>query len=308
MADFLTFAEIYGAVKRACKKTGTSDDTMVKEMVNMVYYEMLNADDLYPLYWLSDFDDTLACVAPTTITAITQADPGVITVSAAHGLTANVDIVSVFNIVGMTTLNNRMYLVNTTPTTTSLSLIDLDKVDAIDTSGLTAWSSGGTVHHAGKVLGTTGKNVQRIISAEWHDENSMVEITPEELSKNPSYFGDSTAQPSRYYLRKKYTLLGVENNQLLWFYPTDQAYDLRYWFEGRGAKLSGDTDVPLLPPQCHYGIVAGAVLRLYQSGVQIDSEVVWPGIYKLALSSLLTFNRKSWQDHDASSRIPPFLL
>lgn len=297
MADFMTFKNLYDEVTEAVKDFGDDRLITVKHIINQTYFEMLNADELYPLFWLVDFDDTLAAVGEMTITAITKADPGVITVDAAHGL-ATTDIVSVYEIVGMTTLNNRTYLVNSVPTTTSLSLIDLDGVDAIDTTSLTAWSSGGKILHRGKVLGTTGKNVQRILQATWHDERKMKEITPQELEDNVKWWHYNQARPSRYYLRKHYTNAGVEKNHLLWFPGCDDSYDLRYWFEGRPSVLSADADVPMMPPVFHPGISAGAIARLSEYNVQVENEIIWPALYQRTVQDMISFNRKWWKEHD----------
>ena len=75
-----------------------------------------------------------------TITGVTQADPGVIT-STAHGL-SNGDEVFVDAIVGMIQLNGRNYRVANV-TTDTFTLVDLFG-NAIDTTGFTAYASGGT--------------------------------------------------------------------------------------------------------------------------------------------------------------------
>lgn len=74
-----------------------------------------------------------------TITGITQADPGVVT-SAAHGF-SNGDWVFVDDVVGMTEVNGSFYIVANV-TTNTFELTDLDGND-VDTSGFTAYSSGG---------------------------------------------------------------------------------------------------------------------------------------------------------------------
>ena len=78
----------------------------------------------------------------TNITAVTQANPGVVTATS-HGL-SNGDEVFINSIVGMVELNTNRYVVaNVTANTFELT----SQVDGsnVDTSGFTAYSSGGTV-------------------------------------------------------------------------------------------------------------------------------------------------------------------
>jgi len=85
-------------------------------------------------------DEAVLASTDKNITAITQADPGVLT-SNAHGF-SNGDEVFVDSIVGMTELNGRNYKVANV-TTNTFSLQDLFGND-IDTTNFTAYTSGGT--------------------------------------------------------------------------------------------------------------------------------------------------------------------
>lgn len=76
-----------------------------------------------------------------TITGVTQASPGVVT-SASHGY-SNGDEVYISGVGGMTELNGRNYLV-ANATTNTFTLQDLFGSD-IDTTGFTAYTSGGSV-------------------------------------------------------------------------------------------------------------------------------------------------------------------
>ncbi len=80
--------------------------------------------------------------ASVTITAISSADPGVVT-AAAHGFSDG-DQVRIFGVVGMTEVNEKVFTVDA-PATNSFSL--RDKADGFDwdTSGYTTYSSAGTV-------------------------------------------------------------------------------------------------------------------------------------------------------------------
>ena len=75
-----------------------------------------------------------------TITGVTQADPGVIT-SNSHGF-SNGDEIYIDSVAGMTELNGRNYRV-ANATTNTFTLTNLFG-DAIDTTGFTAYTSGGT--------------------------------------------------------------------------------------------------------------------------------------------------------------------
>lgn len=71
---------------------------------------------------------------PLTITAITQADPAVVTITG-HGLTDN-DEIFIDGIVGMTELNNQIYFVD------NVTANDFELV-GVDSTGYGAWISGG---------------------------------------------------------------------------------------------------------------------------------------------------------------------
>ncbi len=84
--------------------------------------------------------------ATTAITGISQADPGVVTMASSPF--SNGDIVIIEGVVGMTEVNydftaSKIYIV-ASDTATTFALTDLDG-NNIDTTGFTAWSSGGTV-------------------------------------------------------------------------------------------------------------------------------------------------------------------
>lgn len=77
-----------------------------------------------------------------TITGITRANPGVVTVHETHAF-SNGDPVLIESIVGMTQLNDKYFTVANV-TTHTFTLKDIDG-NNIDTTNYTAWSSGGTV-------------------------------------------------------------------------------------------------------------------------------------------------------------------
>jgi len=80
--------------------------------------------------------------AAKTITGITQATPGVVTTSAAHGFTTG-DWVNISGVGGMTEVNARLFEVGTT-TATTFQLLDPVTGSGVATGGYTAYTSGGS--------------------------------------------------------------------------------------------------------------------------------------------------------------------
>jgi hypothetical protein len=274
---------------------------MVKEMVNMTYFELMSVEDLYPLFWLFDLDDSLAAVAPSSISAVSSANPGVFETEDDHGLSVG-DLVTIHNLGGMVQMNDRIAQIATVPSDTTFTL-------GINTSTYTAYTSGGTVHHRGLTLATAGKNVGQLRYCSWHDQDIMTPITPEETEKHNEYhWTENTQRPERFYHGKSYSGTGVETNQIIWHPGADAAYDLRYWFSKRPAKLVNDTDVPLMPPQFHYGLAAGTIARLDDGGVSVETPSIWPTIYSETIENLKQFNRKYWKAQENLAAEPPYLL
>ncbi len=77
-----------------------------------------------------------------TITGVTEADPGVVTTSAAHGYSNGQDVF-ISGVGGMTELNSRWFRVANV-TSTTFELQDMWSAD-VDTSGYTSFTSGGSV-------------------------------------------------------------------------------------------------------------------------------------------------------------------
>lgn len=96
-------------------------------------------------------DESLASIDALSnsvnVTAITKANPGVITTGSVHGLAVN-DKIYVANIGGMTQITTGYYLVNSVPTTSSLSLKTTAGV-VVDSTSYSTFTSGGTVAYVG---------------------------------------------------------------------------------------------------------------------------------------------------------------
>lgn len=295
MADHLSFADIIKAVERGTKQLKKTEEELIKAMINLVYFRMMGADQLYPLFWMVEFDDTKEAYAPATITGISEAASAVITAVN----TFNVgDLVTIHNVEGMTEINDKIGYI---------SAADAAEITVtINSAAFTAWTSGGTVHHRGATLAPTG-GVQKILHASWHDENMMAPITP--LSIEEQYhFTDDTSQPDRYYHGKSYAADGDELNQIIWHPGADQAYSLRYWYEARPSRLTNGDHVPKMPPQFHYGLVAGTIAVLEDRSVQVQNKSIWPAIYSQITQDMLEYNGRYWKDHENEQGITPYML
>lgn len=93
----------------------------------------LEFGDLYMRVWKND---ALVLSTSTAITAITQANPGVVTANA-HGL-SNGDRVFISGVVGMVEVNNREF-------TVAGAAANTFQLSGVNTSTYGAWTSGGTV-------------------------------------------------------------------------------------------------------------------------------------------------------------------
>lgn len=103
---------------------------------NTIRIEYYNGDNDYNNVWNSG--TTLA------ISGVTQADPAVVTVSSTSTLSNN-DIVYISGITGMTEINGNHYQI-TVINSTTFSLQDMDNGDDINSTGYSAYSTGGTVN------------------------------------------------------------------------------------------------------------------------------------------------------------------
>lgn len=121
----------------------TKDSSKASRVIDFEYSaEQTIAIEMGDQYMRFHTDGGTVVEATKAITAITQASPGVFSV-ATHGLTVG-EWIFIDSIVGMTELNARYFIVGTTPTAGTFTLTELDGT-ALDTSALTAYSSGGTI-------------------------------------------------------------------------------------------------------------------------------------------------------------------
>lgn len=299
----MNFAQLYGAVEDIIKIPGGSKRDIAKHVVNMAYLEILHADDVYPLYWLRKLIDNLRTYAPLTITSITAATPPVVTVSS---LPANLDnhLISIHGVSGMLEVNGRLFLIDDSNTgAKTFELQDLTATDIVGAS-YTAYTSGGSVLHRGMIV----SDIESILSMTFFDRTSSTPYDPVDIVL-PDKFNDNwqenESRPDQVMLLKE-NQAGIEKNMLVWGPGADDNYGIRAWKMIPGVILSSDTDMPLLPTEYHYGIVAGAAMRLIENNVQVENAVIWPGIYQLTVAQLVTYNRKLWKTAERGEK--PFGL
>ncbi len=294
MAEYKTFEEMYQETMRAIGDAQYARQDEVKAVVNMVYLtEICQCDELYPLFWLLDCDDSKKSKTRATITAITAASPPVVT-AASHGFVTG-DIVTLYEISGMTELNFRTCRL-TRVDANSFSLQDFTGTN-IDASSYTAYTSGGYAHHRGVTL----TNCQKVLSANWHGYNrGMSFIGNEQIEAQASWMDVSRSRPIKMMHRKTFSSAGTQYDHLLWYQAADAAYNLRVWTEKQPARLSAIGDIPNLPFQFHDSITAGSITRLVQSNVQVESGVIWPSLYKAHIDAIKAYNRQWWSEHEGS--------
>ena len=306
MANFLTLADIQTAVCKAMGDNPETRATEVQAVINQVYLnEILACDELYPLHWLLGMDDSVSAKPRATITALTKANPVVVT-AASHGF-ASGDLVTIYDS-DMTEVNGRTFRA-VRDSANAFHLHDLEDSN-IDGSAYAAAGTEGYAHHRGVTLATTGKDIERLIALDWVNyPNKFSPIGLDELSKGDTDFWNSTlSMPTRYFHKRVFSAAGVETHYLLWFWCPDDDYRLRYWFEFRPARLVNTTDVPLLPYRFHPTIIAGAITRLGENKAQVEAGVIWPQVYKMDLEAIISYNRAWWAKNNPNDRSDLYLL
>jgi len=132
-------------------------DQNIKNALVTANREIAGLGEYQPLAWMRQGYDELFTRVYASVSAITQANPGVITaesndstLSSDHGFQTG-DIVYIEGVNGMERMNNRFYIA-TRASATTITLTQLDGTNAISTSGYEEYDSGGYIYHAGILL------------------------------------------------------------------------------------------------------------------------------------------------------------
>ncbi len=302
MANYLTFQNIYESIMLAIGDREYARSVEVKAIANMIYMnEICQADELYPLFWLLDTDETKRAKAPVTaITSITKATPPVVT-SIAHGL-ATGDLVTFYDVVVMTELEGNTYHA-TRLTADTFSLQDLNRANIVG-AGYGAAGTSGEAHHRGTLL----TSCRRVLNANWFQYEPMDFIGPDQLSKETEWLDNTTGIPTKFMHRQIYEADGTQNDYLLWYPGAGESLNLHLWYEKQIDRLSAAGDVPLLPPQFHDAIIAGAIMRLGENKVQVEAGVIWPSVYQSHMQAIVSLNRQWWAKYKPSERSGLYLV
>lgn len=288
MAEYLTYDDIGDQVANLIDDDDTDVRVVIDAVINNVYRDLLaevaKGAASIPR-WLLDFDDSLQMVGPATITAITQASPGVVT-AASHGLISG-DLVTIYNVAGMTELNYRTFRI-TKVDADSFQLKDFEDSN-FSTASLSVYTSGGNALHRGTTLATTGKNVERISRISIPSQTQkLTPLDENELEEQNTLWDYNTGLPYHYFHRKTYGATGTEINQVFWFVSPDQTYRFRYWFEKRISPLSATTDVPILPPWAHVALVYGSLEQLAMFDIRVKTGP-WSTLYDAIKQDLIAY-------------------
>jgi hypothetical protein len=194
--------------------------------------ESINFTDLDILFpgWRDDVGRTIPPTQGTqfTVTGITQANPAVVTTSAPHGF-ADDEAVILTGVVGMTEINGTTYYVKSSPTATTLELEESPAGPDLDSTGFTAYASGGTIN----TIGDTTYN-----------------------------FDSRPGVPTHYYWDRERDLFG------LWLPPdalNETSNNVHVYYLARHADLGDDAEFPTIPEPLRMAIIDHVVYTGYES-------------------------------------------
>lgn len=276
-----------------CKRFITSDvrdkalETLIKEAIIQADRDIHNCDSLSPLAWDIVPYDELRTNISAEISAITQADPGVITAASydsdisGHGFNDHAtirDVVLIDGIDGMEELNARLFLVEYIDSTT-FSLKSFDGLTAIDTSGYDAYSSGGAIYHCGFVLNTT--TILADVNAKWtfkkilsatFDKYPATPISEAEIVNDKSWVDIAYARrPRRFRHWTNMTTYSTTSHYLLWYPPANQAYNVGITYQKEVPDLTWGASVyPFHPPEIHDALWHGALSNLLGNSKRVQ--------------------------------------
>jgi hypothetical protein len=267
-------------------KAEKSLDNLIKECIIEADRELRTVDPHSPLAWDIQPYNLLRTNIHAEITAITAADPGVITAASVdsdvtgHGFDNHATIRDIVLIAGVDgaegsgnieILNDQLFLLQYL-TATTFSLKTLDGLNDVDTSGYTAYSDGGYVYHAGYVLNDTtiltGQSewgLKRLCNPVTFDKYPAHPISENEVRQNSMWLDASYAQrPKRYRYWRNMASPTSETHYLFWYPVANQYYNLFFSYEKEIPDISVWTGsvYPFHPGEVHAYLWHGGLAHL----------------------------------------------
>lgn len=249
-------------------------DELIKDALITANREISDVDSM-PLAWNRETYDELFTRVYAAISAITEADPAVITadsldpdLSSDHGF-QNDDIVLIEGIAGDDVEDyymNRRFFRATRTAATTLTLQWLNDQDDISSAAYGAYESGGYVYHAGILIPKTTiePSASASVQNRWKikriydvtfDLKPSFPISEEAALSDPKWLTPGS-RPTRWrYDRYGYGAIDFSDSvHTLFFYPpTAQRYNIRIFIEKEYPDLSVWTTAvyPPHPPEVH---------------------------------------------------------
>ena len=226
------------------KETTRGDMTLlVQDALISAMREINQLGETKPMFWNQEVYDELFTRYYASISAISQADPGVITadsidpdLSDDHGFQDD-DFGYIAGIGGMERLNERLPRL-TRASATTITLQTLDSKDDIDTGDYEEYDSGGTIYHAGLVLPastiqpTDSWTIERVYDVQFDLQPGCEPIT-EQMAKQGGWLQTGGMPRKWRYQQYTYSTFETDNTEhfLFWYPFPSQKYNIRIFIE-----------------------------------------------------------------------------
>ena len=269
MASAMSTLELKNKCKRFIQDdpTGQSLDWVIEDAIITASREISGLAGVLPMAWNREVYDEVFTRYHAEISAVTAANPGVITaesvdpdLSSAHGFSTD-DIVFIDGIGtdnGVHRLNRRLFrVVKITDDTMSLKALDGDR--EINTTNYEVYDSGGIIYHAGIVLPhssiepTSSWTIQRVWDVLF-DGTPADPVTEKRATTDQMHLYRSEPFRWRY---EKYSLGDLVHSSikhlLFWYGPVSQRYHVTVKLEKSYPDISEfkNTEYPPHPPEIH---------------------------------------------------------
>jgi len=264
-------------------------ELLVKDAIKDADRELRNVDPFGPVAWDIHPYDELRTITAMDISALTAADPGVITAASrdsditGHGIRdassyyhrelvtiSDIDSVDTSS-TAMDNLNGRTFIA-TYVNSTTFSLKTLDDLDAVDTTSYAAYSDGGAVYHAGFQLSTTP--IEASLATAWGFDRIVsvtfdgLPATPISLNQleNEPYWQDVSyaGRPRRWRYWRNMTAAGTTKHYLFWYPVCYTEHQVRIQYKKNISDIDtwNASTYPFHPEEIHECIWHGALANL----------------------------------------------